>query len=139
MSREYADNKIKEALRMHGGNTALARQQVITWSQDDPQLLRALARPHLDGIVSYQVDRVASGRAQAQQKPEPTRRPKQQEQQPQEENFGMDLLRAVAATGATVFGHEDGAPPAKRRAASKQHIEAIHKLASSRHNDKSGK
>lgn len=134
MSREYADSKIKEALNMHGGNTALARQQIITWSYDDPELMRALARPHLDGIVSYQVDRVSSGRATVKEKPRPTRKPPQKQETPKEENFGMDLLRAVAATGTVVFGQEDSGSPVKRRAASKQHIEAIHKLASSRHN-----
>lgn len=128
MSREYADNKIKEALRAHSNNRALARQQVIAWALEDPALMKAIARPHLDGIVAYQVERVASGRAEME-----TRHPEEIEKPDEEANFGMDLLRAVAADEAAIFGHEDSVNRPKRRAASKQHIDAIHKMASQSH------
>ncbi len=127
MSREYADGKIKEALRMHDGNLALARQQVIGWARNDTALLYALARPHLDGIVSYQVERVASGRAEIE-----TRYPEEAKSLDQDDDFGMNLLRAVVSTDVPVFGHEQSASPVKRKAASKQHIEAIQKMASNR-------
>lgn len=130
MSREYADQRIKDALKMHQKNMALARQQVISWAQEDLSLLRALTRPHLDGIVAYQVERVASGRAELEKRhpedPPPTR----------EENFGMELLRAVAASDAAIFGQESPAPRGKRKVASRQHIEAIHKMAAQRRNKK---
>ena len=129
MSREYADSKIKEALKLHSGSMALARQQVITWAQNDARLMKELARPHLDGIVAYQVERVASGRAELEKR-HPEKVPEQ------EDNFGMDLLRAVAATQAAVFGHENTANAPKKRGASKQHIDAIHKMASNRHSKK---
>ena len=130
MSREYADSKIKEALRAHHDNLALARQQVITWAQDDARLMKALAWPHLDGIVAYQVERVASGRAEIEKRQPETDVPKEGE------NFGMDLLRAVAATETAVFGHEDSVNGPKRKAASKQHIDAIHKMAAKRQSKK---
>ncbi len=126
MSREYAEGKIKEALKAHKGNLALARQQVITWSYEDARLMKALARPHLDGIVAYQIERVASGRAEIEK-----RHPEEVTIE-EGENFGMDLLRAVAASEAAIFGHENTANAAKRRTASKQHIDAIHKMAASR-------
>ena len=123
MSREYAENRIKEALKMHGGNLARARQQIIAWTYEDSKLLHALARPHLSGIVAYQVDRVASGRAELEKRKPSAPDPKK------DENFGMELLRAVAATHATVFGQESAAIPVKRGAASKQHIDAIRQIA----------
>ena len=126
MSKEYAEDKIRQALSAHSNNVALARKQVIDLAYSDPALMKALARPHLDGIVAYQVERVASGRAELEKRHPEQPVPKEGEE------FGMDLLRAVAASDAAVFGHEDGAMP-KRRIASKQHIEAIHKMASSRH------
>lgn len=127
MSREYAEKKIKEALISCGGNLALARQQVISWAKNDPQLLNALVRPHLNGIVSYQVERVASGRSEPKMNEPPQVR--QQAQQGGEE-FGMDILRAVAASGAAVFGQENNAAPMKRKATvSKQHVDAMRQIA----------
>ena len=99
MSREYADTKIKEALKLCNGNMTRARQHIITLAQEDGVLLNALVKPHLDGIVAYQVERVSSGRAELEK-----RHP------------------------------EGGSLPRKHKVASKQHIEAIHKLAASRRN-----
>lgn len=125
MSREYADKKIKEALALCNGNVTRARQQIVMLAADDAKLLKALTKPHLDGIVSYQVERVASGRAEFE-----ARHP-EESLSAEDENFGMDLLRAIASTEVTKFGHELPASN-KRKTASKQHIEAIHKIASSR-------
>ena len=130
MSREYAEDKIREALRMHGGNVALARKQVMLWSHDDAALMRAIASPHLDGIIAYQVERVASGRAELEK-----RHPETTPEVKEEEDFGMNLLRAVAASDSAVFGMEDSTRP-KRKTASKQHIDAIHKMASLSRNTK---
>lgn len=131
MSREYADTKIKDALSLCNGNMALARKQIVLLAHEDPALLEALTKPHLDGIVAYQVERVASGRA------EPEKRGI--EEIPLEalknEDFGMQLLRAVAAEDVTIFGMEN-ASGAKRKAASKEHIDAIHKIASNRKSKK---
>lgn len=124
MSREYAEIKIKEALKMHDGNLARARQQVVAWTYDDAKLLHALARPHLNGIVAYQVERVASGRAELE------RRVPIASQPAKGENFGMDLLRAVAASSTAVFGQESYAAPVRKGAASKQHMDAIRHIAS---------
>ena len=131
MSREYAEDKIKDALKLCNGNMGLARQQIVALAQEDTVLLKALVRPHLDGIVAYQVERVASGRAEMENRhpdlPPPTI----------DEHFGMELLRAVAAEDVTVFGRDSMRHPRKRKIASKQHINAIHKLASARqHRDK---
>lgn len=124
MSREYADTKIKEALKLCDGNVGRARQQIITLAQDDMKLLSALVKPHLDGIVAYQIERVASGRAEMEK-----RHP--EEPPPNlEENFGMELLRAIASEDVAIFGQEENLSR-KKKVASKQHIDAIHKLAAS--------
>ncbi|PCJ02819.1 MAG: hypothetical protein COB14_00975 [Alphaproteobacteria bacterium] len=122
MTKEYAESKIREALTAHGGNVALARQHIVSMAQTDAALMRALAHPHLDGIVAYQVERVASGRAEMEK-----RHPKEPAKN-KVDNFGMELLRAVAASDAETFGQEGMG--AKRKVASKQHINAIHQMAS---------
>ncbi len=125
MSREYAEDRIREALRQSGGNMALARQHIIAWTYEDTKLLQGLVRPHLNGIVAYQVERVASGRAEIEKRKPAT----VEAQKKADENFGMDLLRAVAAAGAPIFGQEAYSTPVKRGVASKQHIDAIHRIA----------
>ena len=64
MSLEYVERKIVEALKLSNGNAAGARQQVIAWSLEDPELLKALTKSHLTGIVAYNIERVVSGRAE---------------------------------------------------------------------------
>jgi len=129
MSLEYAESKIKEALALSKGNEAKARQKIIAWAAEDSALLYALAKPHLSGIVAYQVERVASGRAEKTARkvtPEPKAAP-----QPttKKDSFGMELLKAVAATDATIFGLEDSGRPRKRTVASDKHIEALKAIA----------
>lgn len=126
MSREYAENRIKEALKLSGGNQTLARQQIIEWAYEDKKLLFALARPHLSGIVAYQIDRVASGRADAEKRV-PLAAQEIEEEKPGE--FGMDILRAIAAEDASIFGQDDVKSHGKRSGVSKQHMDAIRMMA----------
>ena len=72
MSLEYAEQKIQQALKLSKGNQARARQQVIAWALEDDTLLKALTRSHLTGIVAYNIERVASGRAAAARRSPPT-------------------------------------------------------------------
>lgn len=133
MSKEYAEDRIKDALRMHGGNLTLARQQIMSWAFEDSRLLAGLARPHLNGIIAYQVERVASGRADKERQAAPVAAQKSAQTKQgayREENFGLDLLRAVAASDAAIFGMESVARPMKKGAASTQHIDAIRHIAS---------
>ncbi len=123
MSINYAESKIRETLKLTNGNEAQTRRLIMTLVQDDPKLLHALSAPHLEGIIAYQVERVASGRSETEKR-------EIEEQLPKEgENFGMDLLRAIAAQDVTVFGQENTAGAKGRKSASKQHIDAIHKMA----------
>lgn len=131
MSLEYAENRIKEALKLCGGNQIKARQQVIAWTFEDAKLLHALAKPHLSGIVAYNIERVASGRADtaraknatAQKAESPAPKP-----QAREEAFGIELLKAIAGS-SQMFGLEDAGAPRKRQPVSQKHIDAIKAMA----------
>lgn len=129
MSQEYAEKKIREALALHNGNTARARKLLLSLAQEDSELLRALSRPHLDGIIAYQVERVSSGKAEIEK-----RHPKEAVKK-EDENFGMNLLRAVAKNESVIFGQQNPMGRGKKTA-SKQHIDAIHKIISSRKDDR---
>ena len=127
MSTQYAKNKIKDALKLCNGNMNLARQQILALAQEDMDLLKSLVRPHLDGIIAYQVERVASGRAEEKETVHPDIPLPEMD-----DAFRMSLLRAAVAQDVTVFGQDKMRQPRKRKIASKQHIETIHKLASFR-------
>ena len=104
MSLEYAEQRIKEALKLSGGNQSKARQQIIAWTFEDAKLLHALAKPHLSGIVAYNIERVASGRA-AKAKTAKTAPAKPVNGAANEEQFGLEILKAVAGS-PEVFGLE---------------------------------
>lgn len=126
MSLEYAERRIKEALKLAGGNAIKARQQVIAWTYEDTKLLHALAKPHLSGIVAYNIERVASGRADAARHPQAVPVPKETPKPAnKQEQFGLEILKVVASSGAQIFGLEDQGLPHKRNTVSKSHIEAI--------------
>ena len=127
MSKDYVEGRIKEALKQAGGNATKARQQIIAWTYEDSKLLHDLTKPHLTGIVAYNVERVMSGRSAPVEQPAPE---KPKAEPVTGEDFGMEILKAVAAQGASVFGLEGGGAPQKRGQASKQHIDAIRMMAS---------
>lgn len=131
MSGTYAEDKIKEALRMNSGNLALARAQVMAWAAQDARLLYSIAKPHLSGIVAFQIERVASGRADRDHKEKNVvvENKVSVQQKYKEEDFGLDLLRAVAASDAVVFGHENISTPVKKSGVSAQHVNAINIIA----------
>lgn len=124
MSKEYAERRIKDALRLANGNAARARQQVIAWTFEDAKLLHALTAPHLTGIVAYNIERILSGRAGDSEAP-PPKKP----QVTAQDEFGIEILKAVAASSAVRFGQESYAARGKRGKASKQHIDAIREMA----------
>ncbi len=128
MSLQYAEKRIKEALKLTGGNQARARQQVIVWALEDPQLLQALTKHHLTGIVAYHMERVVSGRAsKAQASAPPPKKPKKVAAT--DDEFGKEILKAVANSSSAVFGLEGPSAPQKRGQASQRHIDAIRQMA----------
>lgn len=132
MSLEYAERRIAEAIKLAKGNTTRARQQVIAWAMQDEKLLQALTKSHLSGIVAYNIERVASGRAAAARKAaKPVAKPANTAKPKQEADFGVELLRAVASSSTEIFGLENGSAGIKRPGqVSQNHINAIRKIAS---------
>lgn len=126
MSREYAESRIQEALKLSKGNPTKARQRIIAWTFEDPKLLQALARPHLSGIVAHAVSRVIY-----KQELEPQEVPDEPEALDlPPETFGAEILAALQSGNTARFGQEGNAPQTRRGQASKSHIEALKKIAS---------
>lgn len=134
MSLEYAESRIREALKLARGNQMKAWQQVVAWASEDEKLLQALVRPHLSGIVAYNVERVASGRADAKQPDggegaKPSAVPSAQPRKPKKENFGLEILKAAAGPDTQIFGFEDAGAPQRRKGVSQSHIDALKAMA----------
>ncbi|AGH98337.1 hypothetical protein [Micavibrio aeruginosavorus] len=129
MSREYAESRIREALRLSRGNATKARQQVIAWSYEDPRLLMALAQPHLTGIVAHAVNRVVEHPEGAIIDEDIPATPRTLDMAP--DTFGKEILKALSGAGTAIFGHESGSPAlsGRRKKASQSHIDALKKLA----------
>ncbi len=135
MSLDYAEGRIKEALKNAKGNPVKARQQIIAWAFEDAKLLYALAKPHLSGIVAYNIERVASGRAEkVAPAPEQTKKEAPVQKPKKEEAFGLELLKAVAGS-SQIFGLEDAGAPRSSGHVSQAHIDAIRALAAKQENE----
>ncbi len=130
MSREYAENRIKEALRLSKGNPTRARQRIMAWTFEDPKLLQALARPHLSGIVAHAVGRVVHKQEldEHDHEHETPEMPETLDMEP--ETFGKEILAALQSRNTATFGQENSAPPVRRPQASKSHIDAMKQIAS---------
>lgn len=128
MSREYAESRIKEALKLAKGNPARARQQVIAWTYEDTKLLHALARPHLTGIVAHAVNRVIHHQNMEEEAPEVPEKP--QPLNMDAGTFGAQILKALQSDTTAQFGRENAAPAPRRKQASQSHIDALKAMAS---------
>lgn len=126
MSREYAEGRIREALKQSKGNPTKARQRVIAWTYEDPKLLQALAQPHLTGIVAHAVSRVVH----KQDIPEVDAPDMPESLDMAPETFGKEILAALQNSNTAMFGQESSAPSGRRPQASKSHIDALKHIAS---------
>lgn len=132
MSWDYVEEKVKEAARIGGGNATRTKNALMDLALDDPKLLRALTKPHLNGIAAHAIRRIAedikipkktaqdNGKAAATLEAE---KPKKKN------SFGMDILKAVAGDRATLFGQEAYAAPLGKSKVSQRHIDAIYAIA----------
>jgi len=127
MNREYAERRIREALKASGGNAARARQQVISWAFDDAKLLHELVAPHITGIVAHAVNRVMTTKEKPV--PEAPAAPAKVPAGAKTDEFGMEILKAIALGNPAQFGLESGTP-IKKQAASQRHIDAIRAMVS---------
>ena len=133
MNRDYAERRIREALKASNGNEGKARQQIIAWALDDSKLLHELVAPHITGIVAHAVGRVKTMKDKPV-KIEPAKGKKTPGEK--EDAFGLEILKAIALGNPAQFGLESGVA-IKKQAASQRHIDAIRAMVSKK--DKSGK
>jgi hypothetical protein len=124
MSREYAAERIKEALKLSKGNATKARQLIVAWTNEDPRLLASLTRPHLTGIVAHAINRVITSGDNLTETP--PAKPNALNTTP--ETFGREIMEALKGS-ATVFGHEGGVSQGRRVMASQRHIDALKRMA----------
>ena len=129
MKRSYAETRIREALQQAGGNTAQAKKLLTSWVSQDHKLLLELTRNHLGGIIAYNVERVASGRAVQKQSPPAQKQSRKKPEKPDMDPFGKELLKAVTSKNAGVFGMEAYSTPPGKGKASQRHINAIRQIA----------
>lgn len=124
MNRDYSEGKIREALKLSGGNATRARQQIIAWAFDDTKLLHELMAPHMTGIVAHAINHVmATG-----DKPKAPPAPKPEKVSAGKGDvFGMEILKAIALGNPAQFGLEGGAVAGKQ-AASQRHVDAIKQM-----------
>lgn len=133
MSREYAEQRIREALKLAKGNPTKARQQIIAWTYEDTKLLQALSRPHLTGIVAHAVNRVIHHQHMEEEAQPIPEAPQPLNMPP--ETFGAEILRALQNEGTAKFGREAAAPVPRRKQASQSHIDAMKAMASKKKKD----
>lgn len=128
MSREYAEDRIRDALKLCKGNPTKARQQVIGWAAEDQRLLLALSHPHLTGIVAHAINRVIYRQGmESERGPEIPATPKPLNMAP--DTFGKQILNALSSHDTPVFGLEGNSAPARQKKASQSHIDALKKMA----------
>lgn len=130
MSREYAEKRIREALRLAKGNATKARQQIVAWTNEDPKLLMALTKPHLTGIVAHAINRVLTRIENGADEPEEIPETPAPLNMPPE-TFGQEIMQILKNSHTVTFGHESssGAPTGRRGQASQRHIDAMNKIA----------
>ena len=125
MTQNYAQSRIRNALKENPDSPAKARQTVMRWALEDPKLMAELVAPHLAGIVSYAISRVEGHGSE----PETLASAVKGAKKSKETSFGLELLKHVADDHAVVFGQESGLIPGKKAPASQGHIDAIKMMA----------
>lgn len=125
MNRDYSESKIREALRLSGGNATRARQQIIAWAFDDTKLLHELMAPHMTGIVAHAINHVMA----AKEKPRPAViEPAQVVADIKQDPFGLEILKAIALGNPAQFGLENANATGRKQAASQRHVDAIKEM-----------
>ena len=125
MSKEYAEECIRKALKECKGHPLKTQQKIIAQAAQDQRLLLSLTHGHLTGIVALWVNRVLT-RKEDDNLPPPDA-PHGLDMEP--ETFGQEILKALQSNDTAQFGRENGAPQSRRGKASQQHINALRMMA----------
>ncbi|HPQ50859.1 MAG: hypothetical protein KDJ26_00775 [Alphaproteobacteria bacterium] len=131
MTQSYLQTCILDALDKAKGNQNKAQKIIALLAMEDPQLLQALAKPHLTGIVAHAVGRIAiqeNAKKAGAYEDLPTK-PVVEKGTQDQNGFGIDLLKALGGANVPKFGMEDAAPRLGRKQASQQHVNALNLMA----------
>lgn len=135
MAQSYLQSCILDALEKAKGNETKARALIASQALEDDQLLLALAKPHLSGIVAHAVGRIAiqvkakKNRKAEEALPPIPKAPAKGTKIKKENEFGLDLLQALGGANVPKFGSEDAAPRVAKKQASQQHVNALKLMA----------
>lgn len=129
MTINYTENRIKEALRLHDGNTAQAKKQIFAWLYEDHKLLLDITRPHLNGIVAYAVSRTLARLTKSDDEILQEEAMDATLSSSKRESLGREILKGFVAKNATQFGQEGYGIPLKTKVASQKHVDTLHMLA----------
>ena len=131
MAQSYLQKCILDALDKAKGNETKARALIAAQALEDNDLLVALSKPHLSGIVAHAVGRQAIQiKAKKDRMEDLPPLPKAPSSKSNKDNdFAMDLLKALGGNNVAKFGSEDAAPRIGKKAASQQHVNALKLMA----------
>lgn len=131
MAKSYLQTCILEALAKAGGNQNKAQKIIALQAVEDPQLMLALAKPHLTGIVAHAVGRIAiqENAKKASSYDGLPAKPVVEKARNDATGFGIDLLKALGGQNVPKFGMEEAAPRLGRKQASQQHVNALKLMA----------
>lgn len=131
MAQSYLQKCILEALVKAKGNETKARALIAARALEDNELLIALSKPHLSGIVAHAVGRQAiQVRARKDRLEGLLPLPEAPSSKGNKDNdFALDLLKALGGSNVAKFGAEDAAPRVGKKAASQQHVNALKLMA----------
>lgn len=129
MAQSYLQKCVLDALTKAKGNETKARALIAAQALEDNELLIALSKPHLSGIVAHAVGRQAiqqkAKKDRMEDLPPLPKAPKANK----ENDFALDLLKALGGNNVAKFGAEDAAPRVGKKAASQQHVNALKLMA----------
>lgn len=136
MDKEALNRTIATLIAKHEGDFTSVQDALITQMGKNPDLLLAIALPHLKGITAHAIQSVATkiakgkmtldgketgrARASATQTPQPEKIA---------EKLGLEMLKNMAVGKPAKFGLEKPEAFGQPRTASDAHIQAIHKIA----------
>ncbi|HNQ91733.1 MAG TPA: hypothetical protein PKI93_02265 [Alphaproteobacteria bacterium] len=130
MTQSYLQDCILDALANAKGNQNKAQKIIALKAMEDPQLLMALAKPHLTGIVAHAVGRIAiqENAKKAAERNKPSK-PVVDNIPDDQTGFALDILKALGGPNVPKFGMEDAAPRLGKKQASQQHVNALKLMA----------
>jgi hypothetical protein len=130
MAQSYLQKCVLDALTKAKGNETKARALIAAQALEDNELLLALAKPHLSGIVAHAVGRQAIQlKAKKDKSIELPAMPKAMTKAGKDNEFAHDLLKALGGANVAKFGAEDAAPRVGKKPASQQHVNALKLMA----------